>query len=520
MNCNFYLIFATILQLHTLLAHDYSNLHLYRNSRPSSVKISATPSYLTPAHPNFSRYEAKCLAAMLFIPKNALTEYLTSIPTTELFLRFYFYSNQNYLDYIRLRPGYYDFIIKLHQEIHRHHSFRKSLRGITGFKRKRGFQELIDNEVKIVKQKKATEQHAHYQKMVLQNLYDQFQKQYVIAQTSQDHFFLKQCQQRIRAVTKTMKDSSIFDYSNIIDEHPTFTDRDAHVFDQHQGTFLDKQLHKELCFTRTTMHDLLAKNQASIRAQAFAAMIDQLTALTKQEQAMNNAFNLSDCAHNLVRIISGGINILNTGIDYAEIGVDATLRGMIRGVQTSLNPQHWKEMGFGLLELGVFFANEAARIEAFNNAIISSVVTNNPDILMKASKELEQHYRGHAQIVEQSLQQLKHMTWEQLIENSAQFGTEFVLDGVICHAATLAATKGGRALVNELAAALNSGTAHKHVVEIIGVGKIALEEGPEVANAVVETVKKNPEVLVQEGKSTVQVLKEVAKEVTNKLGTV
>jgi hypothetical protein len=358
------------------------------------------------------------------------------------------------------------------------------------------------------------DQQARHTPAVLQNLYNQFQERYLVAQQSQDDFTRERSQQRIDAVTQTMENGGTFDYSNMIDAHPIFTDIDAHVFDQCHGTFIDKQLHQELCLTRTTMHQLLEINPGSARVQAFTPMIDHLTALIKQEEDLANAFGLSDYAHDLVQIIAGGINILNTGIDYAEIGVDATLRGMIRGVQNSFDLQHWKEMGLGLLELGVFFANEAADIEAFDNAMISSVVNNNPDILMDTCKDFEQHYRGHTEVLEQTLQQLKNMTWEQLIENGAQFGTTFVLDGVICHAATLAATKAGRALVNELATALNSGTASERVVEIIGVGKIALEEGPEVANTVVETVKKNPEQLAQEGKNSVQVLKEVADDVT------
>lgn len=357
------------------------------------------------------------------------------------------------------------------------------------------------------------DQSVRYTPAVLQNLYNHFQEKYIAAQQVQDDLLGERCQQRIDAVTQTMERGGSFDYSDMIDGHPIFTDPEAHVFDQCNGTFIDKQLHQELCLTRTTMHQLLEINPGSARVQAFAPMIDHLTALIKQEQDLVNAFGLADYAHDLLQIIAGGINILNAGIDYAEIGVDTTLRGMIRGVQTSLDPQHWKEMGLGLLELGVFFANEVAHIEAFDNAMISSVINNNPDILMETSKEFEKHYLGHAQVAAQLLQDLKNMSWEQLIENGAQFGTTFVLDGVICHAATLAATKGGRALVSDLAAALNSGTSSEHVAEIIGVGKIALEEGPEVANAVVETVKKNPTVLAQDGKSSVQVLKEVTEDV-------
>ena len=117
---------------------------------------------------------------------------------------------------------------------------------------------------------------------------------------------------------------------------------------------------------------------------------------------------------------------------------------------------------------------------------------------------------AHAQGVHASFQKLQSISWEELLESGAALGTTFLLDGVMCKAMTLCVSKAGRAAVSKISEVLGSSAAQERVLEIAGIGKIALEEGTEVAKAAVESVVSNPEVVGQGAKNVIQIVRESA----------
>ena len=112
-------------------------------------------------------------------------------------------------------------------------------------------------------------------------------------------------QQRSDALKKTIANSgTCFDYSAQV-SHPTFTDPYADVFNNCYGTALDKQLHEELCATRTTIMELQSRHPHLIQVQTISPVIYHFTALAKEQTNPDVAFNLSDFCHHLTQAAQG-----------------------------------------------------------------------------------------------------------------------------------------------------------------------------------------------------------------------
>ena len=89
------------------------------------------------------------------IPPLILKQGLSLIKTQDLFDCFYRYSNQIYLNHIRHRQGYEEFILTLHKKINvKKSDYRKSLRDMPGFSGKDGFTMLINNEAARIKKER------------------------------------------------------------------------------------------------------------------------------------------------------------------------------------------------------------------------------------------------------------------------------------------------------------------------------------------------------------------------------
>ena len=111
--------------------------------------------------------------------------------------------------------------------------------------------------------------------------------------------------------------------------------------------------------------DLQANYADNLQVRAFAPLVYQATAQAKTEQNVEKAFNLSDFSYDLVRIVTGGVRLMVLAINDPSIAA----RGIANGVKTVCNPQHWVDMGLGLLKLGVFLADEYGRQESSDRCI-------------------------------------------------------------------------------------------------------------------------------------------------------
>ncbi len=301
--------------------------------------------------------------------------------------------------------------------------------------------------------------------------------------------------QRANALQKTLSDNCVcYDYSSQV-KNPKFTDPYSDVFNNCYGTALDKQLHEELCDTRITMMDLQSTYVDNLQVRAFAPLIYQATAQAKVEKNIEKAFNLSDFSYDLVRIVAGGVRLMVLTLNNPEIAA----RGIASGLKTTCNPQHWVDVGMGLLKSFVLLADEDGRQDSLANSCLASAVLGTQDPFLKECDDYAKHSEAQMQAIRQEFyetsEKLKKMSDEELIEGVFSIGTTFFLDGVILKAGALAATVEGRELLSQWAGALNSPFAKEYVLNAAGIGKLTLEEGAETADRIVNVVVNNPELV-------------------------
>ncbi|HLC06709.1 MAG TPA: hypothetical protein VJJ26_00845 [Candidatus Babeliales bacterium] len=77
------------------------------------------------------------------------------------------------------------------------------------------------------------------------------------------------------------------------------------------------------------------------------------------------------------------------------------------------------------------------------------------------------------------------MSWQQIIENGTEIGTTMILDTLIFHAVGEFASITNNAFIKELANMTENGQlfTKEYVIEVAGVGKMAIQEGAEATAA-------------------------------------
>ena len=436
------------------------------------------------------------------------------------------YVNQKFLSYARTLPHYNQHILDLQKKIENGEKFI-----VPGFKqkfflwwKKNKFHDFINdeaNKIKSFEDKVNKIKDAQIKQLqsiprlrfnkpqdldpLIKNCAEQLEHTF-------DNIDLnKRLDARIKAIEYTIKHpKECFDYSSQV-KHPKFTDPYADVFNNCYGTELDKQLHEELCDTRIAMMDLQSNYADNLQVRAFAPIVYQATGLAKKEQNVEKAFNLSDFSYDLVRIVTGGVRLMVLAINDPSIAA----RGIASGIKTTCNPQHWVDLGMGLVKFTILLADECGRHESLDDAFDYGTATRNYDLFLEKSSENEEYHRKIRQAIQQEFhetsEKLKNLSDEKLIEGIFSFGTTFMLDGVILKAASLATTIEGRALLSQWAKALNSPFAKEYVLNAAGVGKLTLEEGADITNMAIEIVEKNPK-LLSDGKTVNQVVQNISKD--------
>ena len=136
-------------------------------------------------------------------------------------------------------------------------------------------------------------------KCILRKMAEECKQAINLAQEDKARHYKK----RLDAVNQTLKSGYKFDYSSQV-QHPKFSDSYADAFKNCYGTYLDKQLHEELCNTRIIIMKLQENYADNLHVRAFAPFVYQATGLAKQERNINKAFNLSDFSYDLAQIVS------------------------------------------------------------------------------------------------------------------------------------------------------------------------------------------------------------------------
>lgn len=162
----------------------------------------------------------------------------------------------------------------------------------------------------------------------------------------------------------------------------------------------------------------------------------------------------------------------------------------------------------GIFDAAVCLLSEIDRLEQLDKAVLSGEASR---ISAEAQSYME-HRQAQAARVNAVLQDLKQMPWDSFVEygfaaGSRMFADIFALKGICLGAAAI------KTIAPKIDAFLDAARAEKSVALANGIkapgaetfenfafaGKVAAEEGVEVAQEAVSTIAKNPEIVKAEG---------------------
>ncbi len=309
------------------------------------------------------------------IKAESLPAVLSNIERKDLFKNYHLYTCANYLNYIRNLCGYEEFIIDLHDKIHdnrNNHSFRKSLRWMTGFNGKTGFQNFIDQECERICKKRRDREIQKQEKLRQQKLveaaakaklnwlkceikrsengqifkqtdniqknkeiiskYDPEDKLVQMAQHQINSFEIEYAnglrqrsiiyKKRINAIVKTLKSSnknisSSYDLDEYSKEYIKHYNFDLDKFTKLQGNFIQENIHKEVLdlikhtsYMRHSFEDTLnTKNISKLIFQSSDIALD-----LKDNHDYERAYSLLDVVNGIFDIGKKSILALGKGL--------------------------------------------------------------------------------------------------------------------------------------------------------------------------------------------------------------
>jgi hypothetical protein len=306
---------------------------------------------------------------------------------------------------------------------------------------------------------------------------------------------VQRLEQRLHAAQAVINSKGLtFNYASQLKNKDNLgDDKDSAIFNNYYGTALDQQLHEELCEARQHIRELSRYYTSSEYPALYVPIISRVTSLAKQEQDLGSAFNLADCAHDLVTILSKGLSYLKAfGIGLANTTVGTALinttigvgKGMVDAAKTVIDPRHWVDMitGFPVLIVHslVFLTQEMIHRERMKDAFLSDDKVLFESFVREKQVQLAK--------IEEHIKNFMSMTCEDVGHHAGYFGTLFVLDGVALYSLKHATTAAGRKVVTTIAEFMESPNAPHHMIEVAGIGKIAVEEGMGAAYKAAETV--------------------------------
>ena len=279
------------------------------------------------------------------------------------------FSNKEFCDYARTLDSYEDFMLWLHEKIKQNKNFK-----VPGFhhsssifgKTKSAFHDFVRDEVAAINRNKESRAVALQALKAKPRLHVNNEIVLVFDAIS------RQSQQRNAALQQTIaRKGSCFDYSLHVSKH-IFVDEHAQIFNHCYGTELDKQLHQELCQSRTMMMSLESQYPNIIQVKAITPIVFHYTALAKVHNNPEIAFHLSDFCHHLTNIADGfckAATILTKGIGK---GVINTFDNNVEFL-TSLITHPINDIAKPMLQAGISLGNALFRA--------TELAINDPQIL-------------------------------------------------------------------------------------------------------------------------------------------
>jgi|GEM_PF-1236035 len=418
----------------------------------------------------------------------------------EILKNYPLYTFFNFVEFARTLPEYNTYILWLHNKIQNNKTFKKQTAQMPYFTysfgwghEKSGFHDFIADEAQKImtdqKQRTSLIRHpvSYYAKSqdldLLANHYDQ-----KLEKTSQKNDFYKRLTERLDAIDKTRDNNSVcFDYSSHV-THLNINDPDIKIFQNTYGTYLDCQLHKELCQTRNTIRNLEQIYSHSTHVHALAPIIYHYTTQAKTEKSLAFAFKLSDFCHTITQILANGMHIMYDA--SSAVG-----KGVWKGVSDCMSIDHWHNMAINALQCGLLFADAIGQEDALHYALILSTATDDSEAVLSAAKKYSDqtdHQKKEINLcIQETYEKIRSMSWQDLLENGTQIGTTMILDTLALNVVNGFVSSSSNLTIKQLTYILENELllTKQYVTEVAGFGKLLIEGGPKTSVAAEKIIK-------------------------------
>ena len=404
------------------------------------------------------------------------------------------YAYPNFRSFARTLPCYNEFMLALQTKIETDKNFKVQTTHIPGFDIS-GFHNFVEHEAHsirnnqtIASQKTTTEKKETLYVNNTQTLNELTHNciQKINATHSNNNH--ERLHNRLVAIEQTRKQNGrCFSY---IAQAPQLNshDPDIKTFQNTYGTHLDCQLHKELCHTRNTMHQLERTHSHNPHVQILAPVVYRYTTQAKNEHCPLTAFELSDFCHTITQVLAHGMHILYDA--SSAIG-----KGVVKGAHDFTSIEHWKDMATGAVQLGLLFADAIGKEDALHYAMVLTATTNNSDALTVATEEYYSYTQAQKNAVklcaQETYKKIKTMSWQEILEHGTEIGTTIILDTLALNAINGFSRTASNLVIKELNNALESGAllTEQYAIEVAGFGKLIVEEGAEISAKAANLIK-------------------------------
>jgi hypothetical protein len=417
----------------------------------------------------------------------------------EILNNYALYAYPNFRSFARGLPCYNEFILSLQNKIQNDKNFKVSS----------DFHNFICNEANNIrnKQKTVTEKKGALQVNNSENLNILANNCVQKIEVCPLNNNRERLHDRLTAIEQTRKQNGrCFSY---IAQAPQLNshDPDIKTFQNTHGTYLDCQLHKELCHTRNKMHHLERTYAHNPHVQILAPVVYRYTAQAKNEHCPLVAFELSDFCHTITQVLEHGMHILYDA--SSAVG-----KGIIKGACDVATVEHWKGMATGAMQLGLLFADAIGQEDALHYAMVLTATSDNSNALTIAAEQYCSYTQAQKDAMnvcaQETYTKIKTMSWQEILEHGTEIGTTMILDTLALNAINGFSRATSNLVIKELNNALESGAllTEQYAVEVAGFGKLIIEEGAEITNNTIEFIKKDL-ITVNKNDSLIKIIGEI-----------
>lgn len=229
-------------------------------------------------------------------------------------------------------------------------------------------------------------------------------------------------------------------------------------------------LNSELITTDHRRTNFFKKNPNSWRIQELYNIIGTILDQATRTIDIEEAFNVSDLAHELCQSF---VLICNV----AKKAGSAVAKGTWKAATTVASIDHWKEFANSFVTMTQLAFNAEIQLQELDSALTCPDTNYRDQVFARLKSQGIAFQKQITTSLQQTTEQLKNMSWEELLESGTELGATLLFDTILLHGATWGSNKAGQKLIQEINTIIKSSpeTAQLYCREVTGIAKAVIK---------------------------------------------